>query len=392
MARTYKRDGNGRFAGGGGSSGGGGGKRPAAKSVSRGVNRLTRDNAGKITSVGGTGATARGGRLKTAAGNKRAMQTAKVSGSRPAGTMKGKIKRDPGAAGKIGQAKPAAKPRVSKLGSRIDPAKQANRKATAAVDRAMATERKSMNAAMRTKGEFSSPARQSANKRLDDAQRETASLIQTRRNIRAQFPVTTANKPIRAARPKSTISSKTVGASAKNARVSRAKSNLAAAENRRSYTGKNLARSKRTAKKALEFMSNPRSAIQNRSLGLGFRMPKTGKPKSAAKPAVALSKKPTSKAGTATSDIAARRARANTPKTSMYLSQKLNTQSAITRSAANAIYNEQRSTLRMQKSKQASPDVIKSGLIGRGLSGSKRDRAMANREAARKRFVGGRRR
>ena len=215
MARTYKRDGNGRFAGGGGSSGGGGGKRPAAKSVSRGVNRLTRDNAGKITSVGGEGATARGGRLKTAAGNKRAMQTAKVSGGRPAGTMKGKIKRDPGAAGKIGQQ---------------------------------------------------------------------------------------------------------------------------------------------------------------------------------AKPAAAPSKKPTSKAGTATSDIAARRARANAPKASMYLSPKLNTQSAITRSAANAIYNEQRSTLRMQKSKQASPDVIKIGLIGRGLSGSKRDRAMANREAARKRVVGGRRR
>jgi len=114
MARTYKRDGNGRFAGGGGSSGGGGGKRPAAKSVSRGVNRLTRDNAGKITSVGGTGATARGGRLKTAAGNKRAMQTAKVSGSRPAGTMKGKIKRDPGAAGKIGQGKATAKPTTQK--------------------------------------------------------------------------------------------------------------------------------------------------------------------------------------------------------------------------------------------------------------------------------------
>jgi hypothetical protein len=108
MARTYKRDGIGRFAGGGGSSGGGGGKRPAAKSVSRGVNRLTRDNAGKITSVGGEGATARGGRLKTAAGNKRAMQTAKVSGGRPAGTMKGRIKRDPGAAGKVGQRKAAA--------------------------------------------------------------------------------------------------------------------------------------------------------------------------------------------------------------------------------------------------------------------------------------------
>ena len=86
MARTYKRDGSGRFAGGGGGSSGGG-KRPAAKSVSRGVNRLTRDNAGKITSVGGEGATARGGRLRTAAGNRRAMQTAKVSGGKTKGTI-----------------------------------------------------------------------------------------------------------------------------------------------------------------------------------------------------------------------------------------------------------------------------------------------------------------
>ena len=89
MARTYKRDSNGRFAGGGGGSSGGGSKRPAAKTVSRGVNRLTRDNAGKITSVGGTGATARGGRLKTAAGNKRAMQTAKgIKRSSPTGAIR----------------------------------------------------------------------------------------------------------------------------------------------------------------------------------------------------------------------------------------------------------------------------------------------------------------
>ena len=108
MARTYKRDSNGRFAGGGGGSSGGDSKRPAAKTVSRGVNRLTRDNAGKITSVGGEGATARGGRLKTAAGNKRATVTAKASGGSPAGTMKGKVKRDPGAAGKAGQGKASA--------------------------------------------------------------------------------------------------------------------------------------------------------------------------------------------------------------------------------------------------------------------------------------------
>jgi hypothetical protein len=81
MARTYKRDSRGRFSGGGG-----GGGRPAARGVSRGTNRLTRDNAGRITSVGGNGATARGGRLRTASGKKRATQTAKVSGGRAAGT------------------------------------------------------------------------------------------------------------------------------------------------------------------------------------------------------------------------------------------------------------------------------------------------------------------
>jgi hypothetical protein len=78
MARTYKRDANGRFAGGGGSARSG---RPAAKPVSRGKNRLTRDNAGKITSVGGQGATARGGRLRTAGGKLRATQTAKIKSS-----------------------------------------------------------------------------------------------------------------------------------------------------------------------------------------------------------------------------------------------------------------------------------------------------------------------
>lgn len=75
MARTYKRDALGRFAGGGG-----GGGRPKARSVSKGANRLTRDNAGRITSVGGTGATARGGRLRTAGGNLRAAQTARIKG------------------------------------------------------------------------------------------------------------------------------------------------------------------------------------------------------------------------------------------------------------------------------------------------------------------------
>lgn len=82
MARTYKRDQNGRFAGGGG-----GGGKPAARGISRGTNRLTRDNSGRITGVGGSGATARGGRLATAKGNQRATQTAKIAGGRSGGTV-----------------------------------------------------------------------------------------------------------------------------------------------------------------------------------------------------------------------------------------------------------------------------------------------------------------
>jgi hypothetical protein len=48
--------------------------------VAKGPNRLTRDNSGKITSVGGDGATVRGGRLKTASGKLRARQVASLKG------------------------------------------------------------------------------------------------------------------------------------------------------------------------------------------------------------------------------------------------------------------------------------------------------------------------
>jgi len=77
--------------------GGGGGK----------TRKYTRDNNGRFASTG-TGATARGGRLLTAKGNKRKTQTMEAGGAKAAGTIKGKLKRDPGAAGKIGKAKAAA--------------------------------------------------------------------------------------------------------------------------------------------------------------------------------------------------------------------------------------------------------------------------------------------
>jgi len=67
--------------------------------------KYSRDNRGRFASGGG-GATARGGRLRTAGGNKRKTETMKAAGAGGAGVMKGAVKRDPGAAGKVGKAKP----------------------------------------------------------------------------------------------------------------------------------------------------------------------------------------------------------------------------------------------------------------------------------------------
>ena len=111
MARTYRRDSNGRFA----SGGGGGSGRPAAKkAATRSGNRLTRDNAGRVTSQGGNGATARGGRLKTAAGNQRATQTARLKGG-VAGTV--------GKGGKVKGGKGAGAQAAKSYGRGVDSAK-----------------------------------------------------------------------------------------------------------------------------------------------------------------------------------------------------------------------------------------------------------------------------
>lgn len=75
--------------------------------------RYSRDNRGRFAS-GGTGATARGGRLKTASGNKRATQTTKAAAAKPSGAIAGKVKRNPAAAGKIGQQAKVAAPKAVK--------------------------------------------------------------------------------------------------------------------------------------------------------------------------------------------------------------------------------------------------------------------------------------
>lgn len=101
---------------------------------------------------------------------------------------------------------------------------------------------------------------------------------------------------------------------------------------------------------------------------------------------------PVRKVDTSASAIARRRSRANAPKASTYLSQRLNTQSAITRSAANEIYNRQR-TVAKSLGGRVDSSVARSGIGAiQGLTGSKKQRADQLRERARKRVVGGRRR
>ena len=76
-----------------------------AKRGGRSGRKYVRDSIGRFAT---TGATARGGRLKTKSGKKRATQTVKAkTGGKPSGAIKGKIKRDPGAA-KPAAAKPTS--------------------------------------------------------------------------------------------------------------------------------------------------------------------------------------------------------------------------------------------------------------------------------------------
>jgi hypothetical protein len=104
---------------GGKRSGGGGGKQ----------RKYTRDNNGRFASTG-TGATARGGRLKTASGNKRKTQTAKITGSKtastvakPKGLKPGTLKPKAAAAPKAAKPKGKAKiddNKVSRVISRVN--------------------------------------------------------------------------------------------------------------------------------------------------------------------------------------------------------------------------------------------------------------------------------
>lgn len=93
--------------------------------------------------------------------------------------------------------------------------------------------------------------------------------------------------------------------------------------------------------------------------------------------------------------VSRRRSRAMAQRSSVAggdFNMKLTTRSAITRSAANAIYNRQKQITKGQKGNLNS-SIVRDGIgVLPGLSGSKRQRANQLREQARKRVISGRRR
>jgi hypothetical protein len=111
--------------------------------------RYTRDNRGRFASVG---ATARGGRLRTEAGNKRATRTMQAEGG-PRGTIGKPRGLKPRAAAAKAASKPAAKTPLARSGQKI------------------ATPRLRTNTEMGRKGVVSMSARSRASRNVDVAER-----------------------------------------------------------------------------------------------------------------------------------------------------------------------------------------------------------------------------
>lgn len=245
--------------------------------------RYVRDARGRFASKGYSGQTGgRGARLK-GSGKQRDGGGAVVQPKR-AGEIKGTIsksssKRRVNANSRIAERQIArdiaarSKPKVTQKGGRIDPAKQADRASTAKVNKAMSAERAARAAAFGSKEAFSSSKRQELNRKLDEATRNTASEIQTRRNVRASFPVTRRTPTAKASRPSSTIKAPT----STKAQRDRASKNLTRSlDSRGRAVGKKDRRTKKAAERAAQFYSNPMKALKSVSYkGTGFKLPRS---------------------------------------------------------------------------------------------------------------------
>lgn len=249
--------------------------------------RYVRDARGRFAPKGYSGQTGgRGARLK-GSGKKREGGGAVVQPKR-AGEIKGTIsksssKRRINANSRIAErqiardvaakAKPVSQPKVTRRGGRIDPAKQADRASTAKVNKAMSAERAARAAAFGSKEAFSSPKRQELNRKLDEATRNTASEIQTRRNVRASFPVMRRTPTAKASRPSSTIK---VPTSTKAQRDRASKNLTRSLDSRGRAVGKKDRRTKKVAERAAQFYSNPMKALKSVSYkGTGFKLPRS---------------------------------------------------------------------------------------------------------------------
>ena len=467
--------------------------------------KYSRDNRGRFASSG-TGATARGGRLKTASGNKRATQTSQMTAAPRAGTV--------GKGGKVrGAVKPAATAKPTQApGSRIRAprtggvsrarlsgqkmnegagkrgAARQQRQQTMAIQRQMLgrvkpgksaeplatggtlAARASLGRARAKAGQGASPAQRGAVMRAGTYLK--ASRERNRTAVKGAMPKGTMAKPkgqkpgpvnatqstrLPAAQRPGSLTN-TLGKTLRNlARADAARireiESITGQKIRRTPAGAGAAKeagsrvravakggkvgptlraglrelAQSDARSAREMASIVRDATPKLAGGKGGKAIRGGKPALpggkakavAAKPAapkrisaartagtVAKPKglkrgsvtakvkaksavaKPVKKVDTSLDAVKARRQRVLEPKNSTYLAQKLNTRSAVVRSAANAIYNRQRA---VGKTQGLSPVVVRQPIgIMPGLSGGTRNRAAANLENARRRVIKGR--
>lgn len=197
--------------------------------------------------------------------------------------VRGGIKRDPKVGEKLAAAKtskrqaakskPASQPKVTRSGSRIDPARQADRASTAKVNKALSAEKAARAAAFSSKESFSSPKRQELTRKLNEATQNTAAQIQTRRNVRASFPVMRKTPTTKASRLSGTIKAPT----STKAQRSRASQNLTRSlDSRGRAVGKKNRRTKKAAERAAQFYSNPLKALKSvNNKGTGFKLPRS---------------------------------------------------------------------------------------------------------------------
>jgi hypothetical protein len=221
--------------------------------------RYSRDNRGRFAS-GGTGATARGGRLKTASGKTRATQTTKAAAAKPSGTVTGKVKRNPAAAGKIGKAKPT---------SRKDQLAAGAKKRNAQADRIDAKVKKlegeyrSKDAAFYTQG-----VKPAGRDRMIAKSQQAAQLREQSAALRS--------KASNAEKMASKIKNKPTKSSGGNARLGRAIKNEAAgstsySRNPKGYQKRITALTAQQIYKTGDFMAGISVA---KAAGKGFRLPR----------------------------------------------------------------------------------------------------------------------